>query len=227
MSIFDWSSPIPNLFWEFYDRYIAPSVVQALEVDLHQRFIPRIPLGGRVLDVGSGGGQHLVRIAQDRADLRLEGIDVSETMIKRARALVEKAGVQDRVNIQQGDALSIPFGDGLFDGVYSAGPLKQVIDKPRLMYECYRVVRPGGRLLLMEVNRGCSYEDIVLFCNRARLPKLGRNLLKLYFSTYVVSQSLDLDEARELWKLIELEDTDDPRRIPEHPALVMVGTKPL
>lgn len=226
MSIFNWSEPIPDLFWEFYDRYVAPSVVQALEVDLHHRFLSQIPNGGRILDVGSGGGQHVVRIARERPDLRIDGIDNSSTMIKRSMKNVQRVGVQNRVTIREGDAQAIPFGDELFDGVYCAGPIKQVKDKPLVMRECYRVLRPGGRLLVMDVNRGCSYEDAVLFCSRTPLPELGRRLLKIYFLAYVVAQSIDLDEARALWAEHTFEDPDGPRRIPGHPAWVMVGTKP-
>lgn len=226
MSILDWSTPVPNLFWEIYDRWIAPSVVQALQVDLHERMIRRVPRGGRVLDVGCGGGQHAVRIVQDRPDLQVIGIDISETMVRRSRELAQRAGVQDRLTIQLGDALSLPFPDASFDAVYCAGPLKQVNDKPRALRECYRVLRPGGRLLVMDVNRGCSYEDIVAFVERTPLPAAGRLILKLYFSTYVVSQSIDLDEARALWAELDMVDCDGPRRIPTHPAFVAVGTKP-
>lgn len=226
MSLFDWSTPIPNLFWEIYDRWISPSVVQALQVDLHERMIKTLPPDGALLDVGSGGGQHAVQIARARPDLKVVGIDVATTMVKRARALAARERVSDRVSFQLGDALELPFDDASFDGVYCAGPLKQVIDKSRALRECYRVLRPGGRLLIMDVNRGCSEEDVNAFVSRTTLPEPARRVLKVYFSGIVARQSIDLDEVRALWSELALADCDGPRRIPDHPAFVAVGTKP-
>jgi ubiquinone/menaquinone biosynthesis C-methylase UbiE len=225
VTIFDWSTPIPNLFWEFYDRWVSPAVVAALQLDLHERLIRDVPRGSRLLDVGSGGGQHAVRIVQERPDLSVVGIDISSTMVKRSRELARRANVADKVTFDLGDATDLKLDSDSFDAVYCAGPLKQVRDKSRVLRECHRVLRPGGRLLAMDVNRGCSYEDVVDFVNRTPLPKPGRLLLKIYFSAYVARQSLDLDEARALWAELPLRDCDGPRRIPEHPAFVMVGTK--
>lgn len=225
MSVFDFSTPVPNAFWEVYDRWVSPAVVAALEDDLHDSLIRRLPKGAQVLDVGSGGGQHAVKVVQQRPDLRVIGIDISSTMVRRARALAQKANVADRVTFERGDATNLPFSTDSFDAVYCAGPLKQVADKTGLLAECHRVLRPGGRLLAMDVNRGCSYEDVSAFVNRTPLPELGRLVLKLYFSTYVARQSIDLDDARALWSTLPLRDCDGPRRIPGHPAFVMAGTK--
>ena len=225
MSIFDWSTPVPNFFWEIYDRWVSPAVVAALQSDLHERLIQSLPRGARLLDVGSGGGQHAVQIVQQRPDLRVVGVDISSTMVKRARALAERANVGDRATFVLGNALNLSFDSDSFDAVYCAGPLKQVSDKARVLHECHRVLRPGGRLLAMDVNRGCSYDDVVAFVNRTPLPRLGRLLLKVYFSAYVARQSLDLDEVRALWAELPLHDSDGPRRIPGHPAFVATGTK--
>lgn len=167
-----------------------------------------------------------MKIVQKRPDLRVVGIDISSTMVNRAWALARRSNVADKVQFDIGDAMDLKFDNETFDAVYCAGPLKQVPDKPRVMAECHRVLRPGGRLLAMDVNRGCSYEDVVEFCNRTPLPGLGRLVLKLYFSTYVARQSIDLDDARALWNALPpMRDNDGPRRIPGHPAFVMVGTK--
>ena len=146
-------------------------------------------------------------------------------MVKRSRGLARRANVADKVTFELGDAMDLKFDSSSFDAVYCAGPLKQVPDKSRVLRECYRVLRPTGKLLAMDVNRGCSYEDVVAFVNRTPLPVPGRLLLKVYFSAYVARQSIDLDEARALWAELPLRDCDGPRRIPEHPAFVMVGTK--
>jgi ubiquinone/menaquinone biosynthesis C-methylase UbiE len=220
-----WSTPIPNVFWEFYDRWVSPAVVAALQEDLHQRLIRSLPKGSRVLDVGSGGGQHAVQIVQERPDLRVAGIDNSPIMVKRSRALAQRANVADKVTFELGDALDLKFDADSFDAVYCAGPLKQVDDKSRVLRECHRVLRPGGRLLAMDVNRACSYEDVVAFVNRTPLPAVGRGILNIYFSAIVARQSIDLDDARALWAELPVHDSDGPRRIPGHPAFVMVGTK--
>jgi len=225
VTIFDWSTPVPNAFWEIYDRWVSPAVVAALQQDLHERLITGLPHGARVLDVGSGGGQHAVQIVRGRPDLQVVGIDISSTMVKRSRALAERANVAHRATFELGDAMALKFDADAFDAVYCAGPLKQVPDKLRVLSECHRVLRPGGRMLAMDVNRGCSYEDVVAFVNRTPLPELGRLVLKVYFSAYVARQSLDLDEARALWSELPLRHRDGPRRIPGHPAFVMVGTK--
>jgi ubiquinone/menaquinone biosynthesis C-methylase UbiE len=177
------------------------------------------------LDVGCGGGQHAVQIVQARPDLQVVGIDISTTMVKRSRALAKRANVSDKTRFDLGDALDLKFDSDSFDAVYCAGPLKQVSDKSRVLSECHRVLRPGGRMLAMDVNRGCSEQDVVDFVNRTPLPAAGRRLLKIYFSGIVARQSIDLDEARALWAELPLSDCDGPRRIPEHPAFVMVGTK--
>ena len=225
MSVFDWSTPVPNMFWEFYDRWVSPAVVAALQEDLHERLIRELPKGSRLLDVGSGGGQHAVQIVQRRPDLQVVGIDISSTMVKRAQALARRENVSDKASFSLGDAMQLGFEADSFDAVYCAGPLKQVPDKHHVLRECHRVLRPGGKLLAMDVNRGCSYEDVVAFVNRTPLPEAGRLLLKVYFSAYVARQSIDLDEARALWSALPLRDCGGPRRIPGHPAFVMVGRK--
>ena len=225
MSVFDWSTPVPNLFWEFYDRWVSPAVVAALQSDLHERLIRDLPKGARLLDVGCGGGQHAVQIVQQRPDLRVVGVDISSTMVKRSAALARRANVADKTSFDLGDALDLKFAAESFDAVYCAGPLKQVQDKVRVLRECHRVLRPGGRLLAMDVNRGCSYQDVLDFANRTPLPPPARQLLSFYFSGIVARQSIDLDEARALWAELPLRDRDGPRRIPDHPAFVMVGTK--
>jgi ubiquinone/menaquinone biosynthesis C-methylase UbiE len=225
VSIFDWSTPVPNAFWEFYDRWVSPAVVAALQQDLHESLVVRLPQGARVLDVGCGGGQHAVQIVQARPDLRVVGVDISSAMVKRAQALARRANVSDKTSFALGDAMDLKFASDSFDAVICAGPLKQIPDKARALRECHRVLRPGGKLLAMDVNRGCSFSDVVAFVNRTPLPKPGRLLLMVYFSAYVARQSLDLDDVRELCAELPLREWDGPRRIPDHPAFVVVGTK--
>ncbi len=226
MSLFNYLTPVPNLFWEVYDRWISKAVVEALETDLHGGVLHHVPRGGRILDLGSGGGQHAVLMAKARPDVSVVGIDISPTMVRRAKARAQREGVADRVRFELGDALEVPFADATFDAVICAGPVKQVEDKPRLLREAYRVLAAGGQLLVMDVDRACGYWTADDFARRTTLPEWAKPILRTYFLSIVAAQSFDLEEARELWALLPVESSDGPRRIPGHPALIMIGRKP-
>lgn len=71
-------------------------------------------------------------------------------------------------------------------------------------------VRTGGRILVMEADRSCRFEEVALHA---------------YFRTYIAGQSLDLDDARVLWQSLPPDEVDGPRRIPDTPTLIMCGTK--
>ena len=228
MSIFHVSTQFDGLFSHFYEYFIAPAVFRAMESDLEGDFVQRIPEGCRVLDVGCGGGHHVLAIAQMRPDLEVVGLDLSPQLVAHAR---RKSAAQNtgRVSFVEGTALDLPFESESFDHVYSAGSIKHWGDKHakrRGLQECLRVLRPGGAFLVMEADRGAHYEDIVRWARQSRVPRPLLPLLHAYFATWVVSQSIDLDDARDLWAELPIVDKAGPRRIREQPALVMTGVRP-
>jgi ubiquinone/menaquinone biosynthesis C-methylase UbiE len=107
----------------------------------------------RVLDVGSGlGGPS--RFLAWRYGCRVSGVDLTEEFVAVARVLTGRTGLSDKVDYRQGDALDLPFGDALFDVVWSQNAAMNIADRPRLYREMRRVLRPGGRLALQEVAQG-------------------------------------------------------------------------
>jgi ubiquinone/menaquinone biosynthesis C-methylase UbiE/2-polyprenyl-6-methoxyphenol hydroxylase-like FAD-dependent oxidoreductase len=219
------TTPFGRLYSAWYDHYMAPGVFKVLETDLHGRFMERVGPGSRVLDVGCGGGQHAVHIAHRRPDVRVVGVDLSAELIRRARRLAAKAGVAGRVEFVEGDALNLDFPDRHFDHVYCAGSIKHWPDQRRGLNECLRVLRRGGRLLVMEADRSCMFADVRSWARDTRTPRPLLPALHAYFRTYIAGQSLDLDDARALWGSLPLDEVDGPRRIPNTPTLIMCGTK--
>ena len=105
--------------------------------------------GSRLLEVGCGLGTDLLQFAKGGATA--VGIDLSSQSIALADRHFRVFGIQ--ASFTRGDAENLPFPDGSFDVVYSFGVLHHVPDTQRAIDECYRVLKPGGKLILMLYNR--------------------------------------------------------------------------
>jgi len=106
---------------------------------------------GEVLEVAIGTGRNLTFYP---AGVRLTGIDLSPAMLERARERAGELGVE--VDLREGDAQDLPFPGGSFDTVVCTLSLCNVPDDRRAVAEMKRVLRPGGRLLLLDHIRAAS-----------------------------------------------------------------------
>ncbi len=109
------------------------------------------PVAGGVLDVGTGPGRLAILLAKEGgaavATLEFEGAGI-EVARRNARA----AGVEDRLRFLQGDAARLPFPDEGFDLVASANLIHHMAEPARAVGEMVRVCRPGGRVVLADLN---------------------------------------------------------------------------
>jgi demethylmenaquinone methyltransferase / 2-methoxy-6-polyprenyl-1,4-benzoquinol methylase len=101
--------------------------------------------GDRVLDACCGTGD--LAIAAERRGGRVVGLDFSEPMLERAR---RKSGTIEWV---QGDALALPFGEGAFDAATVGFGVRNLEDLEGGLEELCRVLRPGGRVAVLEITR--------------------------------------------------------------------------
>jgi demethylmenaquinone methyltransferase/2-methoxy-6-polyprenyl-1,4-benzoquinol methylase len=101
--------------------------------------------GDRVLDACCGTGD--LAVAAERRGGRVVGLDFSEPMLERAR---RKSGAIEWV---RGDALALPFGDGEFDAATVGFGVRNLADLEGGLEELARVLRPGGKLAVLEITR--------------------------------------------------------------------------
>lgn len=113
---------------------------------------------GAVLDLGCGSGRTSIMVATARPGVQVTGLDnFSATYIRdhgEARLFrnLDIAGVRERVTLQRGDMLNLPFDDETFDGAVSSYALDHLKSHiPRALAEARRVLKPGGELLLMVI----------------------------------------------------------------------------
>lgn len=107
----------------------------------------------RVLEVAVGPGLTLVEIAK-RVHTVVEGVDLSPGMLEKARLAVAEAGLSN-VRLQEGDARRLPFANGSFDVLYNSYMLDLIHldDMPVVLGEFRRVLKPGGRLVLVNLSK--------------------------------------------------------------------------
>ena len=102
-----------------------------------------------VLDAGCGTGAVARALAQ-RSRLRVIGIDILDWNLQIARKRSEAARLTDRVKFQLGDYHKLEFPNDSFDGAYTMETLVHAADSTAVLGEFFRVLRPGGRLVLFE-----------------------------------------------------------------------------
>ncbi len=105
--------------------------------------------GERVLELGFGTGNEILDLASKvGASGQVCGVDLSPGMLAVAREKLAGASLAAPVDLREGDARQLPFGEATFDAVYSSFTLELFpeADVPRVLAEVRRVLRPGGRL---------------------------------------------------------------------------------
>ena len=157
-----------------YDRY-ARLLSFGQDPRWRRFLVSRVDVGPEdsVLDVATGTAAVAIELVR-RTGCRVVGLDQSSEMLAAGRGRVDGAGLDDRIELVEGRAERLPFGDASFDGLTFTYLLRYVDDPEATLRELARVVRPGGRIAMLEfgVPRGPARAAWELYV-RAGLPALG------------------------------------------------------
>lgn len=157
-----------RLVIESYYSEVAEEIVASLKA-------------GTILDLGTGPGYLPIEIVKRSPSIKCDGIDLSRRLIKMAQVNASKAGVEDRLNFEVGNAAKLRSEDESYDMVISTGMLHMLKDPIKVLRECCRVLKSGGEAWIYDPARVSSQMDVKKWKASLTFPeRLSYVLFKLY-----------------------------------------------
>jgi len=153
---------------------------------LARRIADQLPRGSSVLEVAPGPGYFCIELAK-LGTYSITGLDISHTFVEIASKKADEAGV--RVDFRQGNASSMPFVDNTFDFLLCRAAFKNFAQPVRALQEICRVLKPGGRGLIIDLRKDASMEDINHHVEGMGLGAVNKVLTKLAFRTMLLKSA--------------------------------------
>lgn len=133
-----------------------------------------------VLDLATGTGDVALTLIKDKKVKKVTGLDLSKGMVELGKKKVAAKGLSDKVALHIGDGVEIPAADETFDVATISFGIRNFPDPQRSLVNIERVLRPGGRCMIMEFSlpKNALIRAIYFFYFRHLLPFVGNILSK-------------------------------------------------
>ncbi|HJV35900.1 bifunctional demethylmenaquinone methyltransferase/2-methoxy-6-polyprenyl-1,4-benzoquinol methylase UbiE [Geomonas sp.] len=171
---------IRAMFGSIAPRYDFLNRVLSLGIDRRwRRFaVGKIAVSGpgRVLDVATGTGDVALEIASQTPDsVQIVGADFCKEMVDLGKVKVENSRYAGRITFQVAPCEELPFEDKSFDAATIAFGIRNVVDRSKGLSEMYRVLKDGGRMVILEFSTPTSpvFKSLYLFYFLKVLPSIG------------------------------------------------------
>ena len=165
----------------------------------------QVPAHGRVLDVATGTGDVALEIAQRTPDsVTIVGEDFTQGMLVLGRDKIARSVYRDRIELVNAPCEALPHPDGVFDGVTIAFGIRNVVDRPAGLREMCRVLRPGGRAVILEFSnpRNRFFKAVYYFYFRRLLPTIGGLISKRSAYQYLPDSVLEFPDQEQFKKMM-------------------------
>lgn len=159
----------------------------------------------KVLDVASGTGDMAIAAALAHP-CKITGVDIADQMLEVGRKKIDEKGLQDTITLQVGDSEQMPFATGNFDVVMCAYGVRNFEHLGKGLAEMNRVMRPGGKLVILEFSHPQSFpfKQLFGFYFRYILPAIGKLVSKHSRAyTYLPESVIAFPEGKRFCKILE------------------------
>jgi demethylmenaquinone methyltransferase/2-methoxy-6-polyprenyl-1,4-benzoquinol methylase len=165
----------------------------------------RIPEGGRALDVATGTADVALEIAaRTPSSVQIVGEDFTQRMLVLGREKVSRSPYRDRIRLVNAPCEALPHPDRTFDGVTIAFGIRNVVDRRAGLRELCRVLKPGGRAVILEFSnpRGRLFQALYHFYFRRLLPLIGGLLSRRSAYQYLPDSVLEFPDRESFMALM-------------------------
>lgn len=158
---------------------------------LAQRMSANLHEGSSVLEVAPGPGYFAIELAK-LGKYKITGLDISNTFVDIARRNALEGGVQ--VDFQHGNVSQMPFQDGSFDLIVCRAAFKNFAEPVAALKEMRRVLRPGGKALIIDLRRDAPKEAIDGYVDKMKMGAINSVVTKLTFRLMLLKRAYTRDE---------------------------------
>ncbi|KOR90640.1 demethylmenaquinone methyltransferase [Paenibacillus solani] len=155
--------------------------------------------GDTAIDLCCGTCDWTISMAKASESGHIVGLDFSEGMLKVGREKVAMQGLDQQIQLIQGNAMSLPFEDESFDYATIGFGLRNVPDYMQVLREMKRVVKPGGMVVCLDVSKPTwqPFKGLYYFYFQQVMPRMGKLVAKRYEQYKWLPESLALFPGRE------------------------------
>jgi len=162
---------------------------------LARRIADQLPRGSSVLEVAPGPGYFCIELAK-LGPYSITGLDISHTFVEIASKKAAAAGV--RVDFQQGNVSNMPFASDTFDFLLCRAAFKNFGQPVRALEEMCRVLKAGGRGLIVDLRKDASLESINHEVDGMGLNAVNKVITKLVFRTFLLKTAYTKQQFQQM-----------------------------
>ena len=164
--------------YDFLNRFLSAGIDVGWRKKAIRLLLPLQPK--KILDVATGTGDFAITGYEILKPEKITGIDISDGMLDIGRKKILKAGLQNHIELLNGDSEAILFDDNSFDAVTVAFGVRNFEHLENGLSEIKRVLRPGGKLIVLECTKPSMpvIKQLYHFYMRFITPKIGKIIAK-------------------------------------------------
>ena len=145
-----------------------------------------IPENARVLEIAPGPGYLSVALAK-LGRFKITGLDISQSFVRMASEYAKREGVSAR--FIHGSASDIPLEDGLFDRIVCRAAFKNFSEPLKALNEIHRVLKPGGRAIIIDLRKDASWNEIVAYVEGLQISRTSTWMTKFTFKHMLLKRA--------------------------------------